>query len=282
MSRPVVAAVLAALVLLLGLAPAAGALSPSESIVFYRPGKAVTGVLLADRFVRKGSFRMSGVTAAAASRSSLALYSRDTGRLRTGTFRGGVFTLKETVTIRSGFTHVAASCDSILFYNTNTGRILTGTLNGGRLRNRSSGFLAPGWQELAASCDTAWFVKPGSSSSSVHELGVLQGGDYAKQQDATDGTRTVTGMTDTSWFALRGDGLGDWGPVANGSRSFDGAYGTEFTPGWTHVVGTATRILFYMPTGLSCIWGLVNGVADTTAPCGNLVSPGWAIIAGGR
>lgn len=277
--RATVAVLLALCVVLVG-TTVASALSPNQSIFLYKPGKAQTGVLKADAFVRKRSFAMSGVTHAAASRSTLALYNKATGKLRTGTFRSGVYTPVETITIRSGFTHVAASCDSILFYSSVSGRLLTGTLIGGRFRNASTRFVASGWMDVAASCDTAWFVKT-AGDQSTHELGVLVGGDYTKVQDDTDGARTVIAMTDTSWVALKGTGLGDWGPVSAGARTFDGDYSTTFSP-WDAMTGTASFVLFTMSSGESCIWRLVDGEATQAAPCSQLLPAGLTVTAGGR
>lgn len=278
-SGPLVALLLAATLSLVGAGVSAAA-TPSESILLYSPGKARTGVLTDTRFVRKATFSITGVTGAAASRTSLAMYNRATGKLRTGTFRGGIYKRVETITIRSGFTHVAASCDSLLLYSSVSGRILTGTLIGGKFRNRTTRFIAPGWMDVAASCDTAWFVRT-DTSDSVHELGVLVGGDYTKTQDDTDGPRFEIAMTDTSWIALEGKGLGDWGPVSQGERTFFADYLTTFYPG-QRMAGTATHVLFYTPaTSASCVWRLV-GRAWSQGPCDQTLASGITVMAGGR
>ena len=133
-------------------ATSASALTPNDSILFWKPGKATTGVLHNGAYTKKATFALSGVSLAAASRSSLALYTRDTGRLRTGTFRNGRYAAVESITIRTGFTHMAASCDSLLLYNTATGRFPVGTLAGGRFRDRTSGLLFPGFDRVSATC----------------------------------------------------------------------------------------------------------------------------------
>ena len=91
----------------------------------------------------------------------------------------------------------------------------------------------------------------------------------------------VTAMTDTSWIALSGTGLGDWGPVSQGSRSFFGDYSNSFYS-WERMTGTASFVLFYASSGFSCIWRLVGRVGSQAAACAYLVPAGLTVLAGGR
>ena len=104
-SRSVRGAVAAGLIgsaLLLSAVPVDAALTPNYSIFFFKPGIAVTGTLHNGVFVQKQSFSTSGWTAAAASRDTLLLYNASTGKVKTGTFRGGIFTPKATKTVGKG------------------------------------------------------------------------------------------------------------------------------------------------------------------------------------
>ena len=88
-------------------------------------------------------------------------------------------------------------------------------------------------------------------------------------------------MTDTSWIALSGSGLGDWGPVSQGTRSFLLDYSNSFYS-WERMTGTASFMLFYTSSGFSCIWKLVGRVGTQAGPCAQLVPAGLTVMTGGR
>lgn len=273
-----IALILALLVLAATALPAA-AQTPNHSILFYRPGSAVTGTLKAGVFVQKASFPLKRVSLAAATRSSLALYTKGTGTLRTGTFRGGIFRKREAVTIRPGFTHVAGSCDTILFYNALTGRALAGTLVKGRFRNRTSYQLRPGLTHVTASCDTAWLSDAGLQSSLI---GGLSGGDWRQIGPPIDPDSfafPLQAATRDSVLSLARGNAGHWGTLTAGSRNLPG-YASDFAT-WDLVAGTASTVQFYRSDGSEARAKLVGGVY-TLVGSGSTYSSGWKIIVGGR
>ena len=83
----------------IGSARTVAALTPNQSIMLAKPDRAVTGTLAGGVWTRKRSLHLPHFTHAAASRDTLALYDRDTGVLRTGTFRNGVYTFVRMRTI---------------------------------------------------------------------------------------------------------------------------------------------------------------------------------------
>ena len=206
-----------AIAMVLPVTPATAA-TPNTS-VFMAGGatKAETGVLTATGYTRKRTLSLSGVTAAAATRSSLALYSKGSGKLRTGTFRGGVYTPVETITVRSGFTAAVGSCDSLLLYNRLTGRAMSGTLIGGRFRNRTTFFLPAGFTELAASCDTTFFNGPNDLAVPPKGLaGSLSGGDWTQGSFQYTNISTKVGMN-SSTYVLSNGTFYQWGAAQGGA-----------------------------------------------------------------
>jgi hypothetical protein len=271
-------------VLLLG-APA-GALSPNDSILLAKPGSAVTGTLHHGVFTGKAQFSLGGVSLAAASRSSLALYTKSSGRLRTGTFRFGTYDPVEHITVRSGFTHIAASCDSLILYQRATGRALVGTLEGGRFRQRHSVALAAGYERIAATCTglLLWDVDTGPL-----DIYSLEDGEVV-ERSSTDttvfGTPVRLATTTDSYLSLfpaftPSGLLGVWGRVRpkvepalqNQSDS------TDFVT-WESIAGTATSLLFYDTDGTACTWWIAAGERKDSS-CDPLHA-GWTVIAGGR
>jgi hypothetical protein len=276
--RSGMAAILALLLLAASALPAS-AQTPNHSVLFYRPGIAVTGTLKAGTFTQKASFRLKRVSLAAATRSSLALYTKGTGRLRTGTFRNGIFRQREAITIRPGFTHVAGSCDTVFFYNTLTGRALAGTLVKGRFRNRTSYQLQPGWTNVTASCDTAWLSDVGKQSSLI---GGLSGGDWSQIGSPIDPDSfafPLQAATRDSVLSLARGNAGHWGTLTAGTRDLRGYAGSFAT--WDLVAGTASTLQFYRSDGLEARAKLVGGIYTLVGSSSDY-SSGWRIIVGGR
>jgi hypothetical protein len=267
-------------------APAA-ALSPSDSIILLKPGSARTGTLHHGVFTGKGQFSLSGVSLAAASRSSLALYTKSTGRLRTGTFRFGTYDPVEHTFVRSGFTHIAASCDSLILYRRATGRALVGTLEGGRFRNRHSLVLAAGYDRIAATCTglLLWDVDTGPM-----DVYTLKDGEVVERSSTST---TVFGIpvhlatTTDSYMALfpafTPSGLaGVWGrlrPKAEPALQ-NQSDSTDFMT-WQIIAGTATSLLFYNADGAACRWWLAAGEIEASS-CDGPLQAGWTVIAGGK
>ena len=193
------AAILAgALVMSQGAAVAASP-PPNSSILFYKPGLAVTGTLKGGVFHQKRMLHMSGWTNAAVSRDTLPLYSRSTGKLKTGTFLNGIFTAKKTRTITTGWTTVIASCDSVLFYRRSTGAGFTATLKGGLMGTRHTLGLSSGWNLIDASCDTIGFLAVGTTSSTGVN-GTLKGGRFVQSSGFAVGVYTHYVHTATSYL----------------------------------------------------------------------------------
>jgi hypothetical protein len=228
-------------------------------------------------FTLKDSFSLKKVALAAASRDSLALYTKSTGRLRTGTFRGGRYAQVGVIAVRSGFTHAAASCDSLVLYDSVTGRTLVGTLVSGRLRHRAKLLLAPGWTRVVASCDTLLFGDHGAQDSFT---GTLSGGDWTPVSTDTSDSFLfpLLQATASSWISVASN-FGVWGPMGAGARSAI-ADADSFGP-WDRIAGTARSILFYRADGTECRWTIVNGVAQDFG-CPNAIGAGWSLIVGGR
>lgn len=256
----------------------AGAQTPNHSILFYQPGRAVTGMLKQGAFTQKRSFTLRKVTAAAATRDSLALYDKATGKLRTGTFRKGVYRHVKTITIRPGFTHAAGSCDSVLFYNTLTGRALAGTLVSGRFRDRTLYQIGAGWTTMVASCDTAWITDAGGQ---VSMLGALSGGDWVQHGPTINPDSfsfSILAATRDSVLSLAGN-FGIWGTLTGGTRAL-GGNSSDFAV-WDRVAGTATTLQFYRADGLEARAVLLGGAYGFVGASSSYRS-GWRIIVGGR
>ena len=255
------------------------AVTPNASLMLIGGGKAETGVLKNGTYTRKHRFALSGVTAAAADRSSLALYTKGTGRLRTGTFQGGTWTPVETISVRSGFTHAVGSCDSLLLYNTVSGRAMSGTLIGGRFRNRTSFFLPAGLTSLGSSCDTTWFSGPNLLAAPPRGMvGTLTGGDWVKTGDVY-GTDNRIGMDGTSYIQWRGT-FAAWGSAIGGVID-EVEVVNNFDP-WDIVTGSANTFIYHQNNGFTCTQQVV-GMVQGTPTCGSdIVTTGWSIIVGGR
>jgi hypothetical protein len=289
-SRSRVTSVLLGVLLMTSIAAPAAALTPNDSVLFWKPGKAATGVLHNGVYTRKAAFSLDGVSLAAASRSSLALYTRDTGRLRTGTFRNGVYRPVETITVRTGFTHMVASCDTLLLYNGATGRTLVGTLVGGRFRDPTARNLGAGANRLAATCDGMIMLDiVGPDESSIRVFSLVAGraawevdtgmslGDPDLRLATTDDSYLVVvpSTAGATWFGI-------WGlvvPAAN--PPLQTVSQTSGFSDWRIVAGTASSLQFYRPDGLTCRWWLAAGGIQASS-CAGRMSAGWKVIAGGR
>ncbi len=285
MWRPLLLPIL--VVLLLALASPGAAAGPNHSILLWKPGKAVTGTLKHRIYTKVDSFALRGVDLAAASRSSLALYTRSTGRLRTGTFRRGAYAPVESMTVRSGFTHAAASCDSLVLYNRTTGRYLMGTLINGRFRNRSSGFLDAGAERIAATCDALVLWDVGVDLGTVTTF-AIGGGDLRSGNTVnTVGTESIARLATTSdsyMFLVETAGglFGGWGIMdAQHDPPFFGSHSSSAFVPWAIIAGTADSLLFYNPDGAACRWWLVNGDIAISS-CAVTLPKGFTVIAGGK
>jgi len=276
-----VAAGLVGLALIFGASPAnAATLTPNYSILIYKPGLAVTGTLKNGIFTQRHSFTANGWTAAAVSRDTLLLYNANTGKLKTGLFRGGTFTSKDVRTIRKGWTTVAASCDTVLFYNGSSGAAFTAPLKGGFMGTQTRYGFSSGWTFIDASCNTVTFLLVGSSTSAGVN-GLLKGGRFT-QSPGSFGVATYTNLahTDTSYFlysSVRGDAI--WGPSGHGTEGLTGG-STGFSE-WNIVAGSPDSLLFYMSNGIEDRATLKRG--DYASVGGGAdFSSGWTIIVGGR
>lgn len=281
--RRVVAAMVPAGLAIAMVMPAtpAAAATPNHSLFLAGRGRAETGVLKGTTYTRKKQFAMSGVSAAAATRTSLAIYTKGSGKLRTGTFRNGVYTPVETVTLRTGFTHAVGSCDSLLLYNSLTGRALSGTLVSGRLRNRSSFFLPVGLTSLGSSCDTTWFSGPNFLAVPPNGVrGTLSGGDWRKTGDVFANSDVRVGMSGTSYIAYTTSGYAVWGSAVGGVLSQKNATSDNKT--YDIFTGAASTMLYYDTSGYACVQRFVLGVPEPAACAPNIVTNGWAVITGGR
>jgi hypothetical protein len=276
----------AALLLLPHAAPAAAA-SPNTSILLWKPGKAVTGTLKERVYAKVATFSLSGVDLATASRSSLALYTQDTGRLRTGTFRNGRYTFVDAITVRTGFTHAASSCDTLFLYNRGTGRYLIGTLVGGRFQNRSSGFIAAGWDRASATCSGLLLFRRDPSNSVIQGY-ALSGGDLV-----AGGAQTVVGSpppvrlatTRNSFMFLVPHSPGPFGAWGTASPASDPPIAatdsdTNFVA-WAIIAGTGDSLMFYNPDGSTCRWWLVDGDIEGSS-CSGSLPKNLKVIAGGK
>jgi hypothetical protein len=276
--------------LLAGTGPVAqAALSPNQSIFIYKPGKAITGTLANGTFVKKRTLKLRGWDLAAVSRDTLALYDRDSGKLRTGRFRGGVFNPIETTTIRTGFRRMVASCDTLLLYEPASGRALTGILSGGKLRQKHPFQLGPGWDTFTASCDTTTFEDNGTPGGR-REWGALTGGLYSKSGDqlnSVNWARILASTTDSllafDWAAdcEPGPACGYWGTLKDGqiNAGNQGQSARDFGE-WDIVAGSASTIFFYDKDGVAGRSTLKDGVYQFigSGPFGK----GWKLITGGR
>jgi hypothetical protein len=276
------AATLAGLLVVMASVPTA-ALTPNHSIFFWQKNVAVTGTLKDSVFVQKRSFPLKNVSLAAATRSSLALYDKDTGVLRSGTLRGGVYTPKASLTLRSGFTHAAGSCDTLLLYDKASGRTLLGTLIDGRFRNRSTIWLGPGWEQIVASCDTVLFYRivPDQPFQDGSEAwGYLTGGTFTQTGTQDNDEWALLAATSDSVIGLNLNGLGgEWGTLVDGGRTTTSGAGGFAT--FQRLAGTPTTVLFYQSDGTECRARLVAG-SYTFDGCADDFSAGWKVIVGGR
>jgi hypothetical protein len=286
--RLLVSALLCALLLALVAAPAA-ALTPNHSIFFFKKGTAHTGVLKDGVYTRKRVMSMGGVTHAAVSRDSLALYNRGTGRLRTGTFRGGVYTPVTSRLIQPGFTHLAASCDSLILYNALTGSYRIGAFTTGRLRGNQTGSLPTGVVWMTASCDSLAFVT--TDGDWWLRVRTMSGGGLGPAGGLTDLGGWCNGplATSTADSLLMvgqarpqpGVPTRDCGRVG---RLQGGVFSKTSDPrgfsDWSLLAGTARNVLFYHSSGLAYAWRLSNG---SITDYGQRQLPrGWKVIAGGK
>ncbi len=282
-SRLLRAAVVAGLigsVLLVGGVPAdAATLTPNYSIFFFQPGLAVTGTLKNGVFTQKKTFSTSGWTAAAASRDTLLLYNAHTGKLKTGIFRGGVFTQKSARTMTKGWTTVTASCDTVLFYKRSTGAAFTATLKGGVMGTRTNYGFSAGWDLIDASCNTAALLANGTTSATGVN-GWLKGGKFTQTGGFAVAPYTNLAHTDTSYLLYSSVSLsGIWGPSGGGMEGLSGSASGFST--WNLVAGTADSVLFYNSDGTEARVTLKNGVYVNIGS-GADFSSGWRIIVGGR
>lgn len=258
----------------------AAASTPNGSILFWGSGNAVTGTLVDGVFSQKATYPLKGVSLAAAGRDSLALYTRSTGRLRTGRFRQGIYTRVEWLALPKGYSHMIASCDTLLLYNTATGKAMSGSFLGGRLRNRRAFTLPKGLTRMAASCDSAWLWGP--TVVPDIRLGLLTEGRWTRTSSLSMiAPNARLGGTADSLVNLDGTGGGRWGRLLDGAYQNKGT-ASDFAADWSVVAGTATTMLFYRSSdGYACGWTM-DGGAPTAADCSVTFPAGWRGIAGGK
>jgi len=258
----------------LTLAPVAAdaARTPNDSIMFYKPGRIVTGTLIRGQFQREDSFKTGTWTGAAASRDTLALYNRNTGRLLTGKFRGGLFVPKETRTIATGFDRIAAGCDTIVIGGGPTNVGIIATLTDGLLRHQQP-FNVYHPQLMIASCHELEKINRDSQDG----YDIANGG--ALEDCATYGPLFAKlAATADSYLGVKGAN-GSWGHATNACL---GQVGSSSSFGsWDILAGTATSILFYKADGRGAS-GIVNNGGYTYTGSVSGLGAGWRIIVGGR
>jgi hypothetical protein len=268
----------------------AAPLTPNASIFFYRnvvgeaPEQAMTGTLDSQGiFRRRATFKTTRWTAAAASRDSLALYNKATGKLQLGTFRSGIFSPTGTRTLVTGYTHVVATCDTVLFFNGSTGRGFTATLIDGKLGPKTIYALDERMESFVTSCDSLYVEEAFESETDDSTLfwrGVLEHGKYSETRVYhTDTLYRMTASADT-YLKLTHPftGGGRWGTLVDGGWTFtDGATGFG---DWDVLVGTGKAVLFYIRDGFMATGTLTGGnYAYVTS---RDFGAGWQIIAGGK
>jgi hypothetical protein len=270
--------------LVFGSALTAQALTPNQSIFLYKPGKAVTGTLKDGVFTKKRTLELRGWELAAASRDTLALYDRDTGKLRTGKFRRGVFMPFETKTLSTGFRIMVASCDTLLLYEPASGRALTGVLVEGKLRHRTTVQLATIWDQIAASCDTIVFE---DGDTSVWNWGALTSGLFAQTGGTSNlGRARIVAATADSYMAYDTNTCSNvpphcahWGHLEGGVLSLAGDASNAGV--FDRIGGTASSLLLYDTDGTAARATLKAGAFVPMGPPGPFAK-GWKVISGGR
>jgi hypothetical protein len=275
-ARPLLPLLSGTLLLAMVAAPVQATLSPNTSLFLYRPGHAITATLSGGVYTRKRSFLTTGWTAAAASRDTLALYNANTGKLKLGTFRNGIFTPTRTTTTAKGYTAMTASCDTIMFYKSSTGRAVTATLTGGHMGTKTAYGLGTGYQMMAASCDSVWM----QAVVAAAEMGKLAGGSYSQTYVGT-GSRLVA-ATDDSMLSLYSLSTthGEWSTFFGGHANCPCGDAHGFGP-WDMIAGTSDSVLFYTSDGTAARATLANAAYSYVGPGPNLAA-GMTIIAGGK
>jgi hypothetical protein len=270
----------ALLLQLLGTAQAGAALSPNGSIFFFKPGHAMTGTLKNGVFHRQRTFATTGWTAAAATRDSLALYNKATGKLKIGTFRGGIFTAKHTRRLLKGYTRLGSTCDSLMLYNGATGRAVTATLTGGELGARSAYSLPLSANIVVGACKGFYIW---SNNGGEFARGTLEGGLWTQSHRDTTGGSVIDrwAMTADSSLYIRSSagGAGEWDQVEDNGQLVAGG-STDTFGAWDIVAGTGNSVLFYIRDGIVAT-GVLSG-GNYTYIGSQDFSVGWTIVAGGR
>jgi len=269
--------------------PADAKLSPNNSIFFFKPGHAMSGVLANGIFTKKKTYSLNGAwTSIAASRDTLLLYNSNTRAYKTGTFRGGVFTPLASGKLNASYTTAVASCDSVLLYDQEAGGVLYGKLTGGKLHVVLTTFIDAGWNDITASCDTLLFE---NSDHSSRAWGTFTGGTFTQfgSECCSANTGLIDAATDDSWLDYHwastcpGTVCGDWGLLKGGYAHDPGAgdSASDFST-FDHVAGTAGSLLFYnKPTGLAVGATLKNAVFTDVGLIAHL-GTGWWFVVGGK
>ena len=248
--------------------------------------RAETGVLKGTTYTRKRSLGMSGVSAAAATRTSLALYTKGSGKLRTGTFRNGIYTPVETdhpphrLHARGGFVRLAAALQPL------TGRALSGTLvaGGSATAPRSScpvGFTSLGVVLRHDLVLRAELPRGAAERGPRHAVGRRLAQDRGRlRQQRTRAGRHERHELHSRYTTSGYCGLGVRRWAACSARR----HATSDNKTYDIFTGAASHVMLYYDTERlrpACS-GSCWRVPEPAVCAPNIVTNGWTVITGGR
>jgi hypothetical protein len=260
---------------------------PNRSIVLYKKfdgqarGRLRVGSLVGAAFTQKQVIDTGRWSHIVAGRDTIALYDRQSGKLRVGWFRKGRITFTSTRAFTKGYTHVAASCDSIVFHKRGAASLRTAELSGGQMRDlRTIDLITPPLVyvvPVTSTCDTLSLRTTVTWHRGVLRDGYLETVDYAPIE-----VPAIHGSNRTAYFAVNAqNGNGAAFGFRFGELETAEVYGAmPFTP--DIIAGAGDGMVFYDgESGQTRYLKVVGSIIDDLG-AGPSLGRNITIIAGGR
>lgn len=259
----------------------------NRSVVLYKKfdgqprGRLRVGTLVGDVFTQKQRIDTGRWSHIVAGRDTIALYDRQSGKLKLGWFKKGRITFTSTRDFTKGYTHVAASCDSIAFHKRGTDSLRTAELSGGQMRDlRTIHLVSPPLVYVlpaTATCDTLVLRTTVTWHRSILRDGYLETVDYAPIE-----VPAIHGSNRTAYFAVNAqNGNGVAFGFRFGELESAEVYGAmPFAP--DIIAGAGDGMVFYdRESGQTRYLEIVGSAIDDLGT-GPSLGRNITIIAGGR